>query len=152
MAKDTPSPVSAEPLKRWFEKDKANRAKLRDAHYTDGRITNWLKRGIPRAEVGKIAPMMGLSHDEYLAAAGEEVKTSHGLILQIEEAEAIKRLRSAIPDWRRYVLSLAMIDKKDTQQTLLDAMQEAVPDKRVEKFVPIAPHAAARGKAKSDPK
>jgi hypothetical protein len=70
--------------------------------------------------------------------------TPHPLQLRIEEAEALKRLRDAAPDWRRYVLGLAMIDNRQSQELLLATMREAVPDKRVEEFVAIAPHAAAR--------
>jgi hypothetical protein len=62
----------------------------------------------------------------------------------IEEALAVKRLRNALPDWRRYVLGLAMIDSHETQALLLKTMRETVPDKRVEQFVSVAPHVAAR--------
>lgn len=66
----------------------------------------------------------------------------------IEEALAIKRLRNALPDWRRYVLGLAVIDNHDTQALLLKTMREAVPDSRVEQHITVAPHAAARAKEK----
>jgi len=61
--------VSAGPLFEWFENDRNNRAKLREAGYSDGRITNWKSRGIPRAEVGNIAPFMGMTYEEYVHAA-----------------------------------------------------------------------------------
>lgn len=144
MPKPPPDTVSSVPLFDWFKLDKSRRSALRRAGYSDGRITNWKSRGIPRAEVGSVAAIMGLTYEEYLAAAGIESASSYGLKLGIEEAEALKRLRSAMPDWRRYVLGLAMIDNKDTQGILLKTMREAVPDKRVEQFVGVAPHAAAR--------
>lgn len=61
--------VSAGPLFDWFAQDKNNRAKLRSAGYSDGRITNWKSRGIPRAEIGNIAPFMGMTYEEYVHAA-----------------------------------------------------------------------------------
>jgi len=51
--------------------------------------------------------------------------------LAIEEAEAIQRLRDAIPKWRRYVISLAMIREPAKQQLFLDMLSEHVPDERV---------------------
>jgi hypothetical protein len=42
------------------------------AGYTDGRITNWKNRGIPRAEVGAVAQLMGVRYEDYLEAAGEK--------------------------------------------------------------------------------
>lgn len=74
MAKAQSATVSSSPLFEWFKLDKGNRAKLRAAGFTDGRITNWKARGIPRAEVGAVAQVMTLNYDEYLVAAGEKVK------------------------------------------------------------------------------
>lgn len=144
MAKPKHDNVSSAPLFEWFKLDKGRRAAFRRSGYSDGRITNWKSRGIPRAEIGPIAAHMGLTYEEYLAAAGAPVEGSYGLRLQLEEAEAVKRLRGALPDWRRYVLGLAMIDNKETQGLLLTTMREAVPDKRVEQFVTVAPHAGKR--------
>lgn len=63
------STISAGPLFDWFAKDKNNRAKLRTAGYSDGRITNWKSRGIPRGEVGNIAPLMGMTYEQYILTA-----------------------------------------------------------------------------------
>lgn len=70
MAKAKPETVSSTPLFEWFDADKKNRMKLRIAGYSHGRLTNWKTRGIPRAEVGEIAELMGLSYEQYMAAAG----------------------------------------------------------------------------------
>lgn len=61
--------LPAGPLFEWFDQDRNNRARLRAAGYSDGRITNWKSRGIPRAEVGNIAPFMGMTYEEYVHAA-----------------------------------------------------------------------------------
>jgi len=63
--------VSAKPLFDWFKSAKENRGRLRATGYSDGRITNWRARGIPRAEVGPVAGLMGISYEDYLVAAGE---------------------------------------------------------------------------------
>lgn len=68
--KAAPETVSHRPLFKWFEADRKNRARLRAAGYTDGRITNWKGRGIPRAEVAEVARFMGLTYEQYLAKAG----------------------------------------------------------------------------------
>ena len=65
------------------------------------------------------------------------------LQLEIEEGEAIKRLRAGHKDWRRYVLSLATMSGPK-QLLMLDAMREAVPDYVVEKAIGEAPHVKAR--------
>lgn len=64
--------VSHRPLFDWFKADKKNRARLRAAGYSDGRITNWKVRGgIPRAELAAVAAFMGLTYEQYLQRAGE---------------------------------------------------------------------------------
>lgn len=68
-----PATVSAAPLFDWFKAEKSHRGRLRAAGYTDGRITNWKKRGIPRAEVPAVAGHMGLTFEQYLVKAGEQV-------------------------------------------------------------------------------
>lgn len=80
MAKSKPDTVSATPLFDWFKADKKNRRELRDAGYTDGRITNWKNRGIPRAEVGAVARLMGITFERYLSDAGE---------LKVKEPDAV---------------------------------------------------------------
>jgi len=148
MPKAKPDYVSSRPLFEWFKGDKTRRAGFRAAGYSDGRMTNWKSRGIPRAEVGPIAARMGLTYEEYLASAGVPVSGSYGLKLVIEEGEAITRLRQALPDWRRYVLGLAMVDNQDAQAILLKTMREAVPNDRVERAFGDAPHVAARRRVK----
>lgn len=63
--------------------------------------------------------------------------------LQIEESEAIARLRTALPQWRNYVLSLAMIGRNE-QELLLHTMQQTVPDYVVERAYGRAPHVAEK--------
>ncbi len=89
-------------------------------------------------------PIERLLADDFDPHEAPDELAPHPLKLRIEEAEAVKRLRDSLPDWRRYVLGLAMIDNRQTQELLLKTMREAVPDRRVEQFVPVAPHVAAR--------
>lgn len=77
---------------------------------------------------------------------GNDVAPSNATFDGITEGEALARLRRALPEWRRYVIGLAMEDSHTAQKLLLDSMRKAVFDPRVEQFVPVAPHAAVRGK------
>jgi transcriptional regulator with XRE-family HTH domain len=53
--------------------------------------------------------------------------------IEREEALALAELRKALPEWRRYVLSLAFqMTKHEQQRLFLDVMRQAVPDYRVE--------------------
>jgi hypothetical protein len=148
-ARPKPETVSSKPLFSWFDQEKGRRTRFAKAgDYSDGRITNWKSRGIPAAEVGRIANLMGISYEEYLTAAGVQLgPNSLGIRLQIEEAEAIKRLRSGDPDWRRYVLGLAMVDRSQ-QDLLLTTMRQAVPDYKVSDAYGQAPHVAQDNKEK----
>lgn len=85
---------------------------------------------------------------EWLLSGAGPIEDAHSMSLQIEEAEAVARLRRALPDWRRYVLGLAMVDSEHAQQLLLTTMRHAVPDEKVERAYGDAPHVAA---AKSQP-
>lgn len=72
MSKPKPSPnsVSSKPLFDWLDGKPENRAKLKaEGGYSDGRITNWKPRGLPRAEVAKVAKIMGTNHDHYMSLA-----------------------------------------------------------------------------------
>lgn len=69
--KRLPVPVPSKPLFDWFDADKKNRGKLREAGYTDGQITNWRERGIPRAQLDQVATLMGITSPQYLAAVGQ---------------------------------------------------------------------------------
>lgn len=53
------------------------------------------------------------------------------LSFKMEEAQAVKNLRDALPEWRRYVLSLAMTTDRERQRLFLDMLSEHVPDEKV---------------------
>lgn len=77
MSKIKPETISHKPLFAWFDEKPSNRRDFRlKTGYSDGRITNWKRRGIPRAEVGQIAAIMGLTYEQYMKAAGVSSKTS----------------------------------------------------------------------------
>lgn len=125
--KAKPDTVTAKPLFDWFTASKKNRKLLREAGYSDGRITNWKARGIPRGEVEAVAEIMGLTYDQYLGASGAPVKASNGLELGPEEAKAVKCLQAALPAWRQFVLSLATVESRETQELLLATLRQDVP-------------------------
>lgn len=74
----------------------------------------------------KISDVLGV--EARWLATGEGAKLRK---LEIEEGEAVSRLRDAIPKWRSYVLSLAMIRDRARQQLFLDMLSEHVPDETV---------------------
>lgn len=89
------------------------------------------------AEFFKV-PLHRLMADDFDVA---EVHTPAPAVdYRIEEAEAITRLRRSHPDWRRYVLGLAMVDSPSAQELLLNTMRQAVPDYKVENAYGDAPH------------
>ena len=133
MGKPKAGTITARPLFLWFSDNKERRRKMVEAGFSHGRISNWKRRGIPRAEIGQIAAFMGLAYEDYLERAGiDQPNREPALTPDIGEAHAIRALRRALPAYRNYVLSLAMIDSHEKQQLLLDVMQETVPDRRVE--------------------
>lgn len=109
-------------------------------------VYEWRKTGrISKGYLAKIAAQTGRPLEYFLTVDVGAVPEHY----PIEEAQAIKRLRGALPAWRNYVLGLALVEDKATQQLLLDTMRQTVSDRRVEQHVPVAPHAAAR-KAKEE--
>jgi len=133
MAKAKPETAPARPLFEWFAGEPGRRGAFRArTGYSDGRITNWRSRGVPLAELGRIAGEMGLTYEEYLAEAGVPTKRVDGPVPANEEAHAVRRLRKALPAYRAYVLSLALTESHEKQQLFLDIMREHVPDRRSE--------------------
>lgn len=59
------------------------------------------------------------------------VEVAPGLAFRVEEAQAVQNLRAAMPNWRRYVLSLAMITDNERQRLFLDMLGQHVPDEKV---------------------
>ena len=59
------------------------------------------------------------------------VDVAPGLAFKVDEAQAIRNLRAARPNWRRYVLSLAMITDQERQRLFLDMLGQHVPDEKV---------------------
>ena len=74
----------------------------------------------------KIADALGLEARWLAIGTGVKLKQ-----LEIEEGEAVSRLRDSLPKWRRYVLSLAMIKDHKRQELFLDMLSEHVPDEVV---------------------
>lgn len=112
-------------------------------------VYEWRKTGrVSKKYLEKIAAETGRPLEYFLGSDAGKVAANYGLSLTLEEAEAMKRLQKALPDWRLYVLSLAMEESHQSQKILLDSMRRHVPDSRVEEVVPVAPHAAARRKVK----
>lgn len=110
---------------------------------TDQAVNGWRKTGrIAKRHIPKIAELTGKPLEYFLNADGRALPEHY----PIEEAQAMKRLRNALPAWRNYVLGLALVEEHSTQQLLLNTMRQTVSDRRVEEAISVAPHAAARAK------
>lgn len=115
---------------------------------TDQAVNGWRKTGrLAKKHLQTIVRETGRPIEFFLGEDMTGIHTNLGMTLELEEGEAIKRLRAGNPDWRRYVLGLAMVERGQ-QDLLLSTMRQAVPDYRVEQAVGTAPHVAAR-KAKA---
>jgi hypothetical protein len=102
-------------------------------------VNGWRTTGrVAKKHLATIAELTGRPLEYFL---GDEAAPISGAVYRLEilEAEAIKRLRDGNPDWRRYVLSLAMVDRKEAE-ILLNTMRQAVPDYKVERAYGTAPH------------
>lgn len=107
---------------------------------TDQAVNGWRKTGrIAKKHLPRIAAETGRPLEFFLGDDLGGVHANYGLTLTLEQAEAVKRLQKADPDWRRYVLGLAMVDRAQ-QELLLRTMRQAVPDYKVEEAFGKAPH------------
>ena len=112
-------------------------------HVTPQAVNGWRKTGrLAKRHLGTIARLTRKPL-EYFLEDDLEASSALGLRLRIEEAEAIKRLRDGNPDWRNYVLGLAMVERHE-QEILLNTMRQAVPDYKVEQAYGPAPHTKAK--------
>lgn len=63
--------IPALPLLDWLKSKGSRQAELaRDMGWSDQRLTNWKRRGIPARELHKVAAAMGITSDEYRTRAG----------------------------------------------------------------------------------
>ncbi len=116
---------------------------------TKGAVSQWETgdtRNLRLEHLFKVADALEVNVRWLALGEGQQHKAAPGgLQLEIAEAEAIKRLRAALPDWRRYVLSLAMAEERQ-QEILLLTMRQAVPDYRVEAAFGKPPPPSSRKK------
>lgn len=118
--KRLPQPAPSKPLFDWFDADKGNRAKLRTAGYSDGQITNWKERGIPRAQLEQVAAIMGITSEHYLARAGQapavarQPSAQYGALSEqaLEIARAFDRMQPQTRERvREHVFIYSIIDR-----------------------------------------
>lgn len=108
-------------------------------------VNGWRKTGrVAKRHLAKIAALTRQPL-EYFLGEVPAASDRYRLDLQLEEAMAIKRLRESDPNWRRYVLGLAMV-QGPAQDLLLKTMREAVPDYKVEQAYGTPPKSTATDK------
>ena len=112
------------------------------ADCTKGAVSQWEKGDVINLRIErlfKVADALGVDA-RWLATGQGERLSAAGMKLEIGEAQAAKNLRTALPAWRRYVLSLAMITDQQRQQLFLDMLTQHVPDEKVAAAYGSAPH------------
>lgn len=127
------------------DKNRVSSAALADAcKVTPQAVNGWRKTGrVAKKHIPTIAAMTKRPL-EFFLGADDGIGTAYGMSLELAEAEAIKRLRDALPEWRRYVISLAMTTDQAKQRLFLDMLSDHVPDHVVEEAYGDAPHATRR--------
>lgn len=68
---------------------------------SEQRIANWKRRGIPAAEVGRVAAVLGITYEEYMREAGVEIPSvarQPGGQYTLEGQRLLNDF-NALPDW-----------------------------------------------------
>jgi len=108
-------------------------------------VNGWRKTGrLAKRHIPKIAALTGKTLEYFLGDEPGSVSTNYGIELSLEEAIAVRRLKTALPEWQRYVIGLAMIDSHKTQEIILESIMRPVSDSRVHEAIPISPQARKR--------
>lgn len=94
-------------------------------------VNGWRKNGrIAKKHLAKIAAETKKPLEYFLGDEPDTVTVNFSLVLTRSEAEAMKRLQGALPEWREYVLNLAMVNHT-AQQTFLTTMGKTVSNEAV---------------------
>lgn len=93
--------ISAEPLFERIGKRGGTAAFAKKINASEQRIANWKHRGIPAAEVGRVASAIGISYEQYMKEAGQELPPVARQPAAQYTIEAAKLLEdyNALPDW-----------------------------------------------------
>lgn len=115
-------------------------------HVTPQAVYEWRKTGrVSKGYLSRIAAETRRPLEYFLGNEDGSIAASHGLTLSLEEALAVKKLQRAHPEWRSYVLSLALMERSE-QELMLKAMRYPASDRKVEDAFGTAPHVASRKK------
>lgn len=87
------------------------------------RLTNWRKRGVPAAELPRVAAGLGMTVEQYLAEGGKPNAARQDLPVYVvdHERQLLERYRASSPSWQltlRLLASLAPADQEMVAQTL----------------------------------
>lgn len=103
-------------------------------------VNGWRKNGrLAKRHLARIAAETGKPLEYFLGAEAGTVTVNYGLVLKRDEAEAMKALQNALPEWRKYVLGLALVNRV-AQETFLVTMGKTMPDAAVKAAYGDAPH------------
>ena len=127
--KRTAQKVSAQPFLRRLKERGVNQSRFAIEHgYTPADITNWKARGVPRAELPKLARWCGLSVDSYLIEAGAPQPAAQSRPLEVA---ALLADYEALPDFLKGVIArktAALRRYVDSADPLTRKLLDSTPD------------------------
>lgn len=99
MAEGDARTVSAKPLRERLGTQRGAKAEAaRRMNVTPATLSNWLRRGVPLAQVPVVATFMGITRDIYLELAGvHATSTTYHTLDENSLLKAITELWPAIP-------------------------------------------------------
>lgn len=122
-------------IKNARSEKKLTQQQLADkSHCTKGAVSQWEKGNVVNLRLERlfeVADALGVEARWLAIGVGPRYRAAKGVAVELEEGEALSRLRGALPKWRAYVLSLAMTKDHKKQQLFLDMLSEHVPDEAV---------------------
>lgn len=149
MPDATHKPISSRPLFAHIERSGKKKADFAKQLNTSGqKLNNWVKRGVPAAELPRVAKLLGITVDQYLKQAGHQVELLVAepgpppdtvyVAVNREEQQLLDSYRRASRRWQLTLRLLAKLPSDDHEEAaesmnivLAKIAADAVPDSRL---------------------
>jgi hypothetical protein len=94
-------------------------------------ISNWKRRGVPAAEVGRIAAVLGISYEQYMLEAGRPLNVAQPAQYTLAEMETVRgALKQALAILEKRAEAPVTIVRKPLFSTL-DGNKSPSPDEKI---------------------